>query len=171
MSIPIASPHDVLAFSLRELILTQNRRHDILKELRHCLFVLDNKIVQKCSDYLETNPDADSMVYKTARNYLRKNFSRRPLFIAIHTIDQLLANPNFLREFYVILVVFVQFNNAAKKSVCPHTIEPVFGRYFGQPSFYPRFQTFMPNSQRIQTVDQFIRTEFSHLLVSLNTNV
>lgn len=159
---------NVLAHSLFDLIINPVHRTAILHELRACLHDLDARIVTLCQTYLENNPDVNSMLYQTARNYLRENYMRRPLYISIQTLSKLLANPNFFREFFAILVIFVQFRDVVKNDVAPHTIEPVFRRYFGSPSFYSRFLTFMPDGKKNQTVDSFIHAELSHLLVAVN---
>ena len=128
---------DVLAHSLFELVLKSDLRRNVLEELRNCLYELDGKIVEKCEAYLKkADADQTSMIYQTSRNYLRDNFSRRPLYVAIKTIDSVLANPNFLRELFIILVVFIQFKDVVKKSVAPNTTEPIFRCYFGNPAFF-----------------------------------
>lgn len=161
---------DVLAHSLFELVLKSDLRRNVLEELRNCLYELDGKIVEKCEAYLKkADADQTSMIYQTSRNYLRDNFSRRPLYVAIKTIDSVLANPNFLRELFIILVVFIQFKDVVKKSVAPNTTEPIFRCYFGNPAFYSRFKTFLPeHGSKMQTVDSFIREEFSLLLIAFN---
>lgn len=158
----------VLEHSLFDLILNPSQRTKIIHEFRNCLHELDARIVIKCQEYLSNNPDVNSMIYQTARNYLRDNYMRRPLYVSVQTLSKLLANPNFFREFFTILVVFVQFRDVAKQDVAPHTIEPVFRRYFSNPNFYSRFLTFMPDGKKNQTVDSFIYAELSHLLVALN---
>jgi len=159
-----ASPANCLEHSLQDLVLIPALRRTLLQELRHCLFELDRELVDRCKAYLEGSPDEASMLYQTARSYMSEKYTRRPLYIAVHAIDTVLANPNFLREFYLILVVFVQFKDLAKKTVATHTLAPIFVRYFH--TFYSRFHTFMPGSARLQTVDAFIRSEFSLLLIA-----
>jgi len=158
--------HHCLEFSLQELIFDSKNRRNVLLELRHCLFVLDQRLIDKCHLFLENEPDTSSMVYQSARSYMTDNFMRRPLFIAVHAIDLVLANPNFLREFFLVLVVFLQMTDQVKLHLAPKTLEPVFRRYFAAPSFYSRFQTFMPGSEPLQSVDAFIHAEFSQLLIS-----
>lgn len=155
-----------LEHPLEELIFNSSRRRDVLLELRHCLFVLDQQLIDKCKTYLENDPDTSSMVYQSARSYMTNNFMRRPLFIAVHAVDLVLANPNFLREFFLVLVVFLQMTDQVKLHLAPKTLEPVFRRYFASPSFYDRFQTFMPGSDPLQSVDMFIHAEFSQLLIA-----
>ena len=159
---------NVLSHSLFELILNPYRRTAILHELKNCLKIIDEHIVKKSNAYLDNDPDVHSMVYQTARNYLRNNYTRRPLYVAIQSISSLIANPNFFREFYVLLTIFVQFKDVVKKDVAPHTTEPVFRQYFGRPDFYSRFKTFMPEGEKLQTVNAFIQTELSLLLIALN---
>lgn len=156
----------VLAFPLQELIFNPLLRRNVLLELRHCLFVLDQRLIDKCRLYLANDPDTSSMQYQSARSYMTDNFMRRPLFIAVHSIDLVLANPNFLREFFLVLVVFLQMTDQVKLHLAPKTLEPIFRRYFASPSFYSRFQTFMPGSEHLQSVDAFIHAEFSQLLIA-----
>ena len=162
------SDNKVLDYSLFDLILNPLNRTSVINELRECLHRLDLMIVTKCQAYLADDPDTNSMVYQTARNYLRENYTRRPLYISIQTLSKVLVNPNFFKEFFIILVVFVQFKDVVKRCIAPNTIEPVFRRYFGKPSFYSRFKTFMPEGKKNQTVDNFIQSEFSLLLIALN---
>lgn len=155
-----------LEFPLQELIFNSTRRREVLIELRHSLFVLDQMLIDKCRSYVKNDPDTSSMVYQSARSYMTDNFMRRPLFIAVHAIDLVLANPNFLREFFIVLVVFLQMTDQVKNHVAPKTLEPVFRRFFASPSFYSRFQTFMPGNDNLQSVDAFIHAEFSQLLIA-----
>ena len=155
-----------LEFPLQDLIFNTDRRREVLVELRHSLFVLDQTLIDKCRSYIENNPDTSSMVYQSARSYMTDNFMRRPLFIAVHAIDLVLANPNFLREIFIVLVDFLQMTDQVKMHVAPKTLEPVFRRFFASPSFYSRFQTFMPGNDHLQSVDAFIHAEFSQLLIA-----
>jgi hypothetical protein len=151
---------------LQDLVFNPVLRRAILSELRHCLFVLDKKLIDRCKLYASQCKDTTMMEYQAARSYMTDNFTRRPLFIAVHAIDLVLANPNFLREFYLVLVVMLQFRDQVKLHTAPRTLEPVFRRFFASPSFYSRFQTFMPGSDPLQSVDEFIREEFSLLLLA-----
>jgi hypothetical protein len=163
-----ATKNYVLRAPLHEIILNAAQRRLIILELKKCLHELDDLIAKKCHEYLSQSPDVQSMLYQTAKSYLRENSMRRPLHTSLQTLNVVLANPNFLREFYIILVIFIQFKDVVKKDIAPHTLEPVFRRYFGSPSFYSRFKTFMPNGKNIKTVHDFIQTEFSHFLISIN---
>ena len=153
---------------LSDLILSHTSRRIILRELHSTLTELDREIEKRCNDYLSdpSKMDESSMLYQTARNYASANLSRRPLIVALKTIEAVLGNPNFLREYYIILVIFVQFKDVVKSHVAPHTLEPVFRRYFND--FYFRFQTFTPGSKKMQTAEQFIQAEFSLLLTAIS---
>jgi hypothetical protein len=171
MAMPGANPSEgtnVLSHNLFDLVLSPEIRRKILLELRHCLFELDRRIVEISQAYLNDNPDESSMRYQTSRSYLSENYSRRPLFVAAKTVDGVLENPCFLREFYLVLVVFLQFKDVVKKYVAPNTLEPVFRRYFCAVPFYTRFITFTPNATRMQTVDSFVREEFSLFLIAIS---
>ena len=156
-----------LEHPLQDIIFNAGLRRNVLLELRHALFVLDQDLIDKCNAFVETKPDTTTMLYQSARSYMTDNFTRRPLFIAVHAIDLVLANPNFLREFFLVLVVFLQFHDQVKRHLAPHTLEPVFRRFFS--GFYDRFRTFMPGSDPMQSVDEFIRSEFSLLLMASST--
>lgn len=158
-------------YSLAALVLEPSHRRNIVLELRYCLYLLDRQIVKKCQEFLNTSPDESSTTYQSARSYLGNNYTRRPLYVAAHALDYVLANPNFFKEFYIFLVVCIQFTDVAKKYIAPYTLEPVFRNFFkssGSISFYSRFQTFMPNAKIMQSVDKFIMDEFSLFLIAIN---
>lgn len=151
---------------LQDLIFTPKYRRGLLLELRHTLFSLDKQIVDKCNVYL-AQPDTGSMLHQNVLTYMQGNHTRRPMFVAVCILDKVLSNPNFLQEFYILLVIFLQFTDIAKKEVAKHTLEPIFTRFFYcNPNFYSRFKTFVPGALPMQTVNQFIRNEMSLLLVA-----
>jgi hypothetical protein len=171
MAMPGANPSEgvnVLSHNLFDLVLSPGIRRKVMLELRHCLFELDRRIAEMSQAYLDGSPDESSMLYQTARSYLSENYTRRPLYVAAKTVDGVLDNPCFLREFYLVLVVFLQFKDVVKKYVAPNTLEPVFRRYFCAVPFYTRFNTFTPNATRMQTVDSFVREEFSLFLIAIS---
>lgn len=157
-----------LMHGLSPLILDPKNRRAVLIELRHTLLAIDKQIVDQSKTYLN-GIDISSMAYQTVRTYLSSNECRNPIYIAIHTIDSVLKTPNFMKEFYIILVIFVQFKNVVKKYIAPLTPEPIFSKYFNYVSFYSRFTTIMPNNKNMQTVTEFIHNEFSLFLTSINS--
>jgi len=159
---------NALLHGLSPLILDAKKRRAVLIELRETLIAIDQEIVEQSKTYLK-EIDISSMAYQTVRTYLSSNECRNPLYIAINTIDTVLKAPNFMKEFYIILVIFVQFKDVVKKYIAPLTPEPVFSKYFNFVSFYSRFITIMPNNKNMQTVTEFIHNEFSLFLTSINS--
>jgi hypothetical protein len=159
---------EIFGTSLENLILDPNHRRNILLELRRFVLLLDKEIVDLSHEYLNA-PDEESMIFRAASTYLRENMTRRPLFVVAHTLSTVLANPNFLQEFYLILMIFVQFKDVAKEMVAPFTLKPIYLRFFN--GFYHRFTTFVPGASKLQTVDDFIRNEFMLLLTCISTSL
>lgn len=159
---------DIFGTSLENLILDPIQRRNLLLELKRAILLLDREIVDICTEYLK-NPDEESMIFRAASTYLRENITRRPLFVVAHTLSKVLANPNFLQEFYLILMIFVQFKDIAKEMVAPFTLQPIYLRFFS--GFYARFSTFVPGASKLQTADDFIRNEFMLLLTCISTSL
>lgn len=157
----------VFSHPLQNLVLDTKLRNNALRALRNYLIDLDRAIVNACYAFIATSTDEASITHKNAHGYLQDSIVRRPLYIAIHALEELLVNPNFLREFFILLLIFVQFENIAKKYVAPHTLQPVFMRYFGHPGFYSRFHAFQPGTAFRHSANQFVFEEFSHFLVCI----
>ena len=162
---PLAS---VFSHSLEQLVFDGGLRQNAVRALRNYLIDLDRAIVDACHHYKETNTDTESITYQNAQGYLRDSIRRRPLYIAIHALEKLLVNPNFFREYFILLVILLQFKDIAKTYVAPHTLQPVFARYFGNPGFYTRVHSFLPGPKFRHNANEFIQSEFSQFLVCVS---
>lgn len=148
--------------NLVNLVLQPLRRREIVAELLRCVYELDARLVERCKAYLEENPTSPSALLQMAFSYVNDLPKRRPLHVAAHYIQSVLAKPIFLQEFYLVLLVISQFEGL-HQHIAKHTPPDLYLRYFQHVDYplYERLKTFVTgNEGRLQSVHQFMESEF-----------
>ena len=160
-----------LNHSLDDLILKPDLRRILLQELLHTLYVLDEMLVDKGKQYLEIHHDTQkSGLYADVKKYITDSPTIRPFSVAAFYVQSVLNEPNFLREFFLVLMILTQFENL-HLIVRSYTHPLLYNHYFQCTDYlmYERLKTLVPgNIEPLKTPDNFIRDELAFFLVCLS---
>lgn len=166
--------------SLDGLLLDPRARRRALQELLECLYIVDEHLSRLCNEHLQcqdSDAECTSTQHDVAVARAETSMSFRSIVTSISIVQDVLVHPNFLKEFYLILVMFRMFDHFVDEAICPCTFEPVMARFFGdihnpqrQPHLYGRFETIIPSDYRPLTsaheftMDQFLLFWVAHSL-------